>query len=69
MLDRFCVSILPKVHEHVKSLIVEPVSMECILGGGDYPNLTELKVVNFNKKFVSRHFIGKRSMCHDLLTD
>jgi hypothetical protein len=69
MLDRFCLSILPRVHENVKSLIVEPISMECILRAGDYPNLTELKLINFNKEIVSCHFIGKISMCDDLLID
>ena len=67
MLDRFCVSILPRVHENVKSLIIEPMSMERILCAGAYPNLTELKVFNFNKEFVSRHLISKILMCNDLL--
>jgi hypothetical protein len=47
ILDRFCISILPRIHENVKSLIVESVSMEHILGAAIYPNLTELKIFNF----------------------
>lgn len=66
MLDRLCVSVLPQVHQNVKGLTVEGSSIECILRTGDYPNLTELKLVNFNKEFVSRYFIGKTSMRHDL---
>ena len=69
MLDRFCVSILPRVHENAKSLTVEPISMEDVLRAGDYPNLTELKVFNFTKEFVSRHLISKILMCSDLLID
>lgn len=69
MLNRFSVSILPRVHKNVKSLIVEPISMECILRAGAYPNLTELKVFNFNKEFVSRHFTSKILMCDDHLLD
>ena len=69
MLDRFCVSILPRVHENVKSLTVEPMSMECILRAGDYSNLTEMKVFNFNKEFVSCHFRSKILMCNNLLID
>ncbi|CAF2401317.1 unnamed protein product [Rotaria sp. Silwood2] len=66
ILDRFCVDILPRIHENVKSLTVESVSMKCILGAGNYPNLTELKLYNFNKAIVSRYFMGKIFMCSDL---
>jgi hypothetical protein len=59
ILDRFCISILPRIHQNIKSLVVESVSMECILGAGNYPNLNELKIFNFNKGIVSRYFMGK----------
>jgi len=67
ILNRFCVNILPTIHENVKSLTAESVSMECILGAGNYPNLTELKIFNFNKAIALRYFIGKIFMCFDLL--
>ncbi|CAF4797385.1 unnamed protein product, partial [Rotaria sp. Silwood2] len=57
ILDRFCIDILPRVHQNVKSLILEPVSLECILRGGSYPNLTQLQIFNFNKAVVSRCFM------------
>ncbi|CAF4168153.1 unnamed protein product, partial [Rotaria sp. Silwood2] len=57
ILDRFCVDILPRIHENVKSLTVESVSMECILRADNYPNFTELKLYNFNKAIVSRYFL------------
>ncbi|CAF2881307.1 unnamed protein product [Rotaria sp. Silwood2] len=53
VLDRFCIDILPRVHQNVKSLILEPVSLECILRAGSYPNLTELRLFNFSKTVVS----------------
>ncbi|CAF5118198.1 unnamed protein product, partial [Rotaria sp. Silwood1] len=57
ILDRFCVAILPRIYENVKSLIVESVSMEYTLRTGYYPSLTELKIFNFNKAIVSRYFM------------
>jgi hypothetical protein len=69
ILNRFCISILPKIHQNVKSLILESVSMECILRASNYPNLTELKLFNLNKTIVPRYFMGKIFMCTDLLKD
>ncbi len=69
ILGRFCNSILPKIHKNVKSLILESGSMECILRAGNYPNLTELKLYNFNEAIFSRYFMGKIFMCTDLLKD
>jgi hypothetical protein len=59
VLDRFCTYILPKIHNNVKSLILESVSMECILLAAYYPNLIELQLSNFNKQIFSRYFMGK----------
>jgi len=59
ILDRFCISILPKIHYHVKSLIINSLSMERILLVGDYPNLNQLKIFNFNGQIVSSYFTGK----------
>ncbi|CAF0922176.1 unnamed protein product [Rotaria sp. Silwood1] len=69
ILDRFCVAILPRIHENVKSLIVESVSMEYTLRTGYYPSLTELKIFNFNKAIVSRYFMGKIFIFSDQLRD
>ena len=62
ILDRFCISILPRIDKNVKSLIVESVSMERILRAGHYSNLTELQIFNFNNAIVSRYFMGKISV-------
>jgi hypothetical protein len=60
ILDRFCISILPKINYNVKSLILESESMERILLATDYPNLTELKLYNVNDHIVSHYFTGKK---------
>ncbi|CAF3665173.1 unnamed protein product [Rotaria sp. Silwood1] len=56
IIDRFCKNILPRIHQNVKSLILDPLSMERILHAVNYPNLTELKLFNFNDKILSRYF-------------
>jgi hypothetical protein len=65
-LDRFCHDILPRIHNNIKSMVLESVSMKYILSAGIYPNLTELKIFNFNEAIVSRYFIGKIFICTDL---
>ncbi|CAF2348542.1 unnamed protein product [Rotaria sp. Silwood2] len=56
VLDRFCLNLLPKIHNNVKSLILNSLSMEHILLAGDYPNLSELKIFNFNIKIALHYF-------------
>jgi hypothetical protein len=58
ILHRFCNDILPRIHMNVKSLILDTGSMECIVGAGNYPSLTELKLYNFNEAIVSHYFTG-----------
>ncbi|CAM4808853.1 unnamed protein product [Rotaria magnacalcarata] len=72
ILDQFCINILPRIHKNVKSLIVESASLECILGAGIYPNLTELTIFYFNKAIVSRYFIDDSlfgHICKQQITD
>jgi len=66
--NRFHYSILPKIHENIKSVSIESNSIEQILCATVYPNLTELKLNNLNKSIVSQYFIGKEiSVCYLLL--
>lgn len=58
-LDRFCIEILPEIHHNVKCIIAESVSMERILLAAEYPNLTQLKIFDFNEEIVLRYFKGK----------
>ncbi|CAF3049186.1 unnamed protein product [Rotaria sp. Silwood2] len=59
IVDRFCTNILPRIHHNVKSLILDSISIERILFVAEYPNLTELKLFNFNNKIASRYFTDK----------
>ncbi|CAF5151688.1 unnamed protein product, partial [Rotaria sp. Silwood1] len=71
ILDRFCISILPKINYNVKSLILESESMECILAT-DYSKLTELKLYNVNDHIVSRYFTDEspfRRIFQEQITD
>jgi len=53
---QFCIDILLKIRHNVKCFILESVSMECILLAIDYPNLTELKIFNFEQKIALSYF-------------
>ncbi len=63
ILNRFCINILPKIDQNIKSLILESESMKRILLAANYPNLTELKIFNFNEKIVSSYCTGKELWC------
>ncbi|CAF1258368.1 unnamed protein product [Adineta ricciae] len=56
ILDRFCMSILPKIDHNITSLIIESQSMERILRAAYYPNLTKLKIYNFLDKIAASYF-------------
>ncbi|CAM4798896.1 unnamed protein product [Rotaria magnacalcarata] len=64
MLNRFRIDVLPRIQQNVKSLSVESASIECILGAGIYPNLTELKIFNFNREIVPRYFTDNSLFQH-----
>lgn len=49
-IDRFCIDILPRIRHNVKYLILKPILMERILLATDYPNLADLKILNFKKR-------------------
>ncbi|CAF2711367.1 unnamed protein product [Rotaria sp. Silwood2] len=63
MLDRFCINILPRIGHNIKSLILESESIERILLTADYPNLTELKLLNFKDQIASCYFTGNKLRC------
>ncbi|CAF1515009.1 unnamed protein product [Rotaria sordida] len=72
ILNQFCINILPKIHNNVKSLILDSISMEKILLAGDYPNLTQVKIFNFNEKILSRYFTDQspfRRIFQEQITD
>lgn len=59
VLNRFCNKILPEIHTHVRSITAESGMIDRILGVGRYPNLTELKIYNFNEGIALRYFNRK----------
>jgi hypothetical protein len=59
ILDRFCSHILPKIHEKVKWLDLEPLSMERILRATNYPNLSRIALFNIQVERVVQLFSGK----------
>ncbi|CAF1499858.1 unnamed protein product [Rotaria sp. Silwood1] len=46
IVDRFCLQILPEIHNKIEWLNVESFSMEHILLATNYPNLYELGLYN-----------------------
>ncbi|CAF4552249.1 unnamed protein product [Rotaria socialis] len=68
LIDRFCMYILPRINHNIKYFILEPNFMERILLAAVYPNLTELKLLNFEQQIASKYFTGKHltHVLHDL---
>ncbi|CAF2986919.1 unnamed protein product [Rotaria socialis] len=64
ILDRFFNYILPQIHDNVKCLTIEPAFMERILLAANYSNLTELKIINFQRDNSSRYFADDSSLRH-----
>jgi hypothetical protein len=60
ILDRFCLHILPRIHELVECLTLESISMERILSAGVYPRLRKLTLVRVEHEFVSQHFTSMK---------
>ena len=59
LINRFSTDILPRISDNVKYFILEPALMECILLATVYPNLTELKLFNFDRQIALKYFTGK----------
>lgn len=60
IMDRFCLDILPQIHELVECLTVESFSMERILFAGEFPHLRNLTLVEVDQQFVPQNFTGMR---------
>jgi len=61
IVNRLCKNVLPKIDQTIKYLILDSLSMKIILQAANYPNLTQLKLFNFNDKIVEEYFKGKYS--------
>ncbi|CAF4465093.1 unnamed protein product [Rotaria socialis] len=62
VLDRFCLEILPKIHNQIKWLNLESLSLERILLTIDYPNLSGLGVYNIDEKTAISVFKGSKEL-------
>jgi hypothetical protein len=60
ILDRFCSQILPEIHDNIKWLDLEPLSMERILLSTNYPNLYKLGLYNIQEEMAKHLFTGKK---------
>jgi hypothetical protein len=59
IVDRFCLHILPKIHQNVKWLDLESLSMERILLSTNYPNLSGIALYNIPIERAAQLFSGK----------
>jgi hypothetical protein len=60
VLNRFCVQILPQIHQKISSLSLETLSMERILlAATNYPNLRQLDIFIMNKDIDMHLFTSK----------
>ena len=57
--DRYCLHILPKIHENVRWLDLESSSMERILRATNYPNLSGIAFYNIQVETAMHIFSGK----------
>ncbi|CAF4073711.1 unnamed protein product, partial [Rotaria sp. Silwood1] len=64
ILDRFCLHILPRIHEHVECHTIEACFFQCIFHTSNYINLCKLTLVNFEPNMASHIFHKKSSFIH-----
>jgi len=60
ILDRFCLQILPKIHQKIEWLNIESSSIERVLLSTNYPNLSGLGLYNLDIEKTKQLFTGKR---------
>jgi hypothetical protein len=60
MFNRFCLQILPEIHDKIQWLDVESSSIKHILRAANYPNLDSLGLYNIDKESAQCLFTGKK---------
>jgi hypothetical protein len=60
VLDRICENILPRIHHHVKELIIEQDSIQRVLHTFNYPQLYSLTLMDFQAERLTKYLIGKQ---------
>ncbi|CAF3647386.1 unnamed protein product [Rotaria socialis] len=56
IVDRFCLYILPEIHQKIKWLDLESLAMERILLAADYPNLYGISLYNIQTETAISRF-------------
>jgi hypothetical protein len=67
IVDRFCLHILPKIHQNVKWLDLESLSMERVLST-NYPNLSGIALYNIQLERAV-HLLSGKIFNFDSFTD
>ena len=67
VVSRICEKILPRIHEQVHQLTVEPYSMKDILAAVNYPQLYSLSLRSFEDEALHQCLTGKCVDIFDLL--
>lgn len=57
--DRLCIDILPKIYHNVKCFTFDSYCMKRILLAADYPNLTELTILHFERRITLDYLTSK----------
>ena len=57
-LDRFCLHILPRIHNNIQCLTVDAYFLERILHGNKYCNLHRVTLINLDVNMASQIFNG-----------
>ncbi len=60
MINQFFPFILPQIHHNIKTLLLEPLSMQQILVACDYPNLDKLIIKSIKPEDFLNYFSGKK---------
>ena len=58
ILDRFCMHILPRIHNNVESFIIQASFLQRILQTSNYRNLHKLTLINLKLDMASQIFNG-----------
>ena len=58
ILERICEKILPRIHDEVNKISVEPNSIKRILHAVNYPRLYTLSLINFEEEILLHYLTG-----------
>jgi hypothetical protein len=58
ILEKICEKILPRIHDEVNKISVEPNSMKRILHAVNYSRLYTLSLINFEEKILLHYLTG-----------